>query len=147
MRRLTVVLATLPIVGVHLAASVAFAGCQVDTEPVAFGIVDLTRATNSTGLIVLNCSITTNIEVALSSDSAPGQRTMTGPNAGRLKYELYTDAGRQVEWGDGSGNGKRVPAIAVGEETRRLTVYGQVPRQDAVPAGAYTDSLTVVVSF
>lgn len=147
MRRLIFVLASLPIAGVHLAAGAAFASCQVDTKPVAFGIVDITRNTDGTGEIVLNCSTTTNVEVALDSGSEPGQRTMTGAKGGRLKYELYTDASRATAWGDGSGNSGTVAASNVGEEARRLTIYGRVPQQDPVPADTYTYPLTVVLSF
>jgi len=147
MRRLTSVLASLPAAAVCLATGIAFAACQVNTRPVAFGDVDVTRATDTTGEVVLSCTITTDVDVALASGATPGQRYMSGPNGGRLTYELYTDASRSVEWGDGSGNGRTVPANNVGEESRRLTIYGRVPQQNAVPPGAYTDSLTVLVSF
>lgn len=147
MRRLTLALATLPIVALQLTAGPARAACQVDTVPVAFGIVDVTRTTDTTGEITLSCSITTDVEVALEGSSAPGQRSMAGPGGARLTYELYTDASRSQAWGDGGGNSATRSANSVGEDTRRLTIYGRVPRQDAVPAGAYSDSLTVVVSF
>jgi len=147
MRRLILVLATLPIAGLPLGAGDALAACTVDTRPVAFGVIDVTRTEEGKGEIALSCSITTDVVVGLASGSAPGQRYMTGSNGGRLIYELYTDATRKVEWGDGSGSGETVPASNVGEDTRRLTIYGEVPRQDPVPADAYTDSLTVLVSF
>lgn len=147
MRRLTLILAALPLVGLPLAAGDALAACSVDTRPVAFGVVDVTRTEEGTGEITLSCSITTNVEVGLTSSSGPGERAMLGPGDGRLTYELFTDASRQLAWGDGNGNGATVSANDVGEEGRRLTIYGEVPRQDAVPPGAYSDSLTVVVNF
>lgn len=148
MRRLILVLATLPIAGLPLVAGDARAACTVDTQPVAFGVIDVTQTTESRGEIALSCSITTNVLVGLASASAPpGQRSMAGTNGRRLTYELYTDASRTAAWGDGNGAGAAVPANNVGEDTRRLTIYGEVPRQDPVPAGDYTDSLTVVISF
>jgi len=147
MRRLTLALATLPVLGLQLTAGETLAACQVDTRPVAFGVIDVTRTTDGTGEIVLNCSTAANVEVALDSGAAPGQRYMTGAKGGRLKFELYTDATRSTAWGDGSGNGATVTASNVGEEARRLTIYGRVPRQHPVPADAYTYPLTVVLSF
>ena len=147
MRRLTLALASLAISGLVLDAGTAVAACQVDTRAVAFGVVDVTRTTDGTGEIVLNCSTAADVEVALDSGAAPGQRYMTGPKGGRLKFELYTDATRATAWGDGSGSGATVTASNVGEEARRLTIYGRVPRQHPVPADAYTYPLTVVLSF
>ena len=125
----------------------AMAACQIDTRPVAFGVVDVTRQNDSNGEIALSCTIATEFEVGLSSSTAPGQRYMAGPSGGRLSYDLYPDATRSVPWGDGTGNSTTQPVSNDGESTTRLPIYGRVPRQDAVPPGAYSDSLTVLVSF
>lgn len=146
MRRLTLALAILSISAFQLSSGVALAACQVDTRPVAFGIIDVTRATDGTGEIVLTCSTTANVDVALDSGAPPGQRYMTGPKGGRLKFELFTDATRATAWGDGSGNSATVTVRNVGEEARRLTIYGRVPRQEPVPADSYTYPLTVILS-
>jgi spore coat protein U-like protein len=143
MRRLTAILASLPLA----IGATAAAACTVDTRPVAFGIVDVTRTTKSNGRVSVSCSIPTDVEVGLTSGSGPGQRAMIGSGGGRLTYELFTDATRQEAWGDGSGNGAIVQLTNVGEEPQTREIYGEVPRQDPVPPGAYTDSLTVVVSF
>jgi spore coat protein U-like protein len=140
-------LAGLLMAGSLLASGNASAACQIDTRPVAFGVVDVTRQNDSNGEIALNCSIATEVEVALSSSTTPGQRFMAGPSGGRLTYELYPDAARSVPWGDGTGNSTTQPVISDGESTTRLTIYGRVPRQDAVPPGAYGDALTVQVTF
>jgi spore coat protein U-like protein len=148
MRRLTLVLASLPLAALQLATGITgVAACQVDTKAVAFGVVDVTRGTESRGEIAVSCPITTDVEVGLASGSEPGQRAMLAPGGGRLTYELFTDATRQRAWGDGSGNGATVSASDVGEDVVRLPIYGEVPQQDPVPPGAYTDSLTVVVTF
>ena len=140
-------LAGLLLAGSLLTSGNAWAACQIDTRPVAFGVVDVTRENNSNGEITLDCSLVTEVEVALSSSTAPGQRYMAGPSGGRLTYELYPDATRSVPWGDGTGNSTTFTVISDGESTTRLTIYGRVPRQDAVPPGAYGDALTVQVSF
>jgi len=70
---------------------------------------------------------------------------MTGPGSYSLAYELYRDVGRRQRWGNtlnvdtltGSGTAA----------TQTLTVYGRVPPQAPVAAGAYSDKITVTVTF
>ncbi len=128
-------------------AGPATALCQIDAEPVTFGIVDVREATDSSGEIAVSCAVATSFVVALSGSGAPGDRYMTGPGNGRLAYDLFTDASRSSRWGDGSGAGQVVTGVSDSEATRRLIVYGRVPRQNAVPAGGYSDSLVIELSF
>lgn len=125
----------------------ASAACQVDTRPVAFGVVDVTRDSDGNGEITLNCTVATEVEVAISSGTAPGQRFMAGPSGGQLTYDIFPDTARTLPWGDGTGNSVTRSIVTDGESTTRLTIYGLVPQQDAVPPGSYSDSLTVLVNF
>ena len=128
-------------------AGTAQAACQVDAKPVAFGVVDVRQRTDSTGEIAVNCSIAIAFAVAISGNGSPGNRYMNGPSNGRLSYELFTESSYSTRWGDGSGAGQVVGRVSDGENTNRLTVYGRVPQQDAVPAGGYSDFLTIELSF
>lgn len=130
-----------------LPAGPAVAACQVDAKPVTFGIVDVRQRTDSTGEIAVDCAFATPFEVAITGSGSPGDRHMSGPGNSRLAYELYTDSSHSTRWGDGSGAGQVVGDMSDGETTRRLTVYGRVPQQAAVPAGSYSDALTVELSF
>ncbi len=125
----------------------ARAACQVDTKPVAFGVVDVRQRTDTTGEIAVSCDVATSFVVAITGNGSPGDRYMTGPGSGRLAYELFTDSSFATRWGDGSGAGQIVARVSDGETTERLTVYGRVPQQSAVPAGGYSDSLTIELSF
>ena len=145
MRGLTHVLLALAVWA--LPSVTAQAACQVDAKPVAFGVVDVRQRTDSTGEIAVNCTIAIPFAVAISGNGSPGDRYMTGPGNGRLTYELFTDSSYSTRWGDGSGAGQVVGEASDGESTNRLTVYGRVPQQGAVPAGGYSDSLTVELSF
>lgn len=144
MRRLialSVLMSTCLLVGVS-----AHAACQVDTKPVTFGIVDVANRNDSNGEIVLNCSMNTSFAIGLSSDDGPNERSMVGPNGGRLAYDLFTDRTRATRWGD-SGGGSEVAGISDGESANRFTIYGRVPSQKPVPPGSYSDVLTVSVDF
>ena len=64
-----------------------------------------------------------------------------------ITYELYRDAARTQRWGntpgtdtsDGTGAGESSPLTQ--------TVYGRVPPQATAPAGAYTDIVTVTLTY
>jgi spore coat protein U-like protein len=133
--------------GLLLGAGIADAACQVDAKPVSFGVVDVQQRTDSTGEIAVDCSVAVEFSIAISGSGSPGDRFMSGPSNGRLAYELYTDSSFSSRWGDGSGSGTLVFRQSDGETTERITVYGRVPRQDAVPAGSYSDALVVELSF
>ena len=129
-----------------LLASPALGACQVDTKPVTFGVVDVGNRNDSNGEIVLNCSIGTSFAIGLSSNGSSSARAMAGPNGGRLAYDLFTDRTRAMRWGDGGGDSE-VTGSSDGESASRFTIYGRVPSQDPVPPGAYSDVLTVSVTF
>jgi spore coat protein U-like protein len=71
---------------------------------------------------------------------------MSGPDGGRLLYELYQDAAHAVRWGDGGASGG-VRGGQADAAAANLTIYGVVPRQDPVPAGVYFDNLEVTLRF
>jgi spore coat protein U-like protein len=62
-----------------------------------------------------------------------------------LSYELYQDAGLSTVWGLDE-NAKVEPA-APSTTAVDYTVYASVPAGQSVPAGTYTDSVAVTVSF
>lgn len=130
-----------------MSAVAAEAACQIDVKPVAFGIIDVGQRSDSTGEIAVSCAIATSFSVAINGVGAPDDRFMTGPGSGRLAYGLFTDATFSTLWGDGSGAGQVVTGMNDGETISRLTVYGRVPQQNAVPAGLYSDFLTVELNF
>jgi spore coat protein U-like protein len=108
----------------------------------------LTVATNQTGAIQVQCTNTSPFNIGLNSGTAPGAtvttRQMTNGVA-TVNYSLYSDSGRTTNWGNtvgtdtvsGTGNGT----------SQSFTVYGQVPAQPTPAAGAYTDTITVTVTY
>lgn len=65
--------------------------------------------------------------------------------ANSIAYQLYQNATRSTVWGNtvgtntvaGTGNGN----------VQLLTVYGSVPAQATPPAGTYSDTVTVTVTY
>jgi spore coat protein U-like protein len=63
-----------------------------------------------------------------------------------LSYELHSDAGLSTVWGN-TVDTDVVEAAAPSTTAVDYTVYASVPAQQSVPAGTYTDSVAVTVSF
>jgi spore coat protein U-like protein len=115
--------------------------CSVEVGRLDFGSYDPRRAapTDFTAVIRYRCT-GASPTIALV---AAGERVLRGAD-GVLRYGLYLDAARTRAWGDGTaGTG----VASFGQATGTAVVYGRIyPRQN-VPAGAYSDSISVVAWF
>lgn len=76
------------------------------------------------------------------NSSGSTRRMRQGTTANYVQYELYTDSGRSTRWdtssvvtGTGSGN------------SQTLTIYGRVPSGQSAPAGNYSDTVTITVTY
>jgi spore coat protein U-like protein len=63
----------------------------------------------------------------------------------KLNYALYSDATRLANWGETDGV-DTVDFAGTGLAVDH-TVYGRIAAQQVVPAGAYSDTITVTVSY
>ncbi|MET0517908.1 MAG: spore coat U domain-containing protein [Burkholderiaceae bacterium] len=128
--------------------------CTISGSAMNFGssIDPLASATplDATSTLSVQCTNTTPYTVALNAGSNAGgasnfgNRTMkSGSNS--LGYQLYLDAGRASVWGDGTASGT-VGGTGTGS-TQSLTIYGRLPSLSNVVPGAYTDTVTVTISY
>jgi spore coat protein U-like protein len=71
--------------------------------------------------------------------------------ANTLQYNLYTTAAFTTVFGDGSGASQTESGAGAGVATAvAFTVFGQLPdnaTNQAVVPGAYTDTITVTVTY
>jgi len=111
-------------------------------------------AMTQTSTVSVKCTKNSAYTVALNGGNTAGgtvaQRLMAS-GAYTLQYNLYTTTGHTIVWGDGTGSSVTEGGTGAGLATATgFTVYGQVPdnaaNQLAVP-GAYTDTITVTVSY
>ena len=130
----------------------AEAACTITTTGVSFGTYDVfnSSATTSTGTVTYRCGNSDhNITITLSSGSSGTftSRTMK-KGAENLTYNLFMDAAFTSVWGDGSGT---TTTYHIGNPPNgtdvSLTVYGQVPAQQDVSAGSYTDTVVATINF
>jgi spore coat protein U-like protein len=124
--------------------------CNVRASDLSFGAYATGAGTPLGGqtTLVLECTAGFAVEVGLDAGQGAGatvqdRRMMSGTDS--LRYGLYQDAARLQVWGDTSGI-DTVPMNGTGAP-QSVTIYGQVPANQQVPAGTYSDVITVRVYF
>ena len=157
MAKVRCVLRPLAVIGLVVAsatASPAMAACSVSVTGVAFGAYDTLTPANddSAGSLTAVCHPSDqSIEVWISGGSSGSVLARTMRNGAEvLNYNLYTDAGRTIVWGDGSsGNALNLNngTVSGGQRTFSQPIYGRIPALQAVGAGTYNDTLVVTVVF
>ncbi len=144
--RPTAMAGLLLIIGAFAAMPAQTANCTLAVQSVVFGSYDTLSNQNldSAGSISVSCDSTDTFTVALS----PGHGTMLArqmqSGADSMTYNLFTDSLRSIVWGDGTSG----TSLASGSGTSAtFAVYGRVPPAQKIPAGIYTDSITVTLTF
>jgi len=132
--------------GLSAIAARAGAECSINVTDVSFGEYDVfnSLSTDITGSLAVSCDTDTPFQIALGTGSGHfGAREMRdGPHV--LVYNLYTDPTRLSIWGDGSPGTSILSTSGTGGH---YTVYGRIPARQNVPAGGYTDTIIVTLTF
>lgn len=131
--------------------------CSVGTTAVAFGNYNPISATPVTAngnvavtcsaLVIFTASYVISMNAGNSGSFATRFMNLTGNH---LNYNLYTTVARTIIWGNGTAGTGTVSDsyTAIGlSETRNYTVFGLLPALQALPAGTYTDTITVTVTY
>ncbi len=114
--------------------------------------------TNGSGTISVQCSLggivslLVSYEIRLSTGGSGNFTTrQMSKGASKLNYNLYRNSARNQIWGDGTGSAQALVdsyLLALGAPTTQTyTIYAQIPRQQNVVAGAYTDTIVVTVIY
>ena len=131
------------------------ANCTISTAPVAFGAYDpvsanAATALNGTGTVSVSCTSGASTSVTLGqgananagSTAAVPLRRLKDSGTNFLSYALYSDSGRTTVWEGVTG----VAHNGTGTLTN-LTVYGQIPAGQNVPAANYSDTVVATITF
>ena len=128
------------------------AGCLVTADnDLSFGTASfLDNELTGTADFTIKCTTGTSGTIALDAGLGIGAtastRMMTN-GANQIEYALYADAGHATVWGDGVNGGSTIVHVGDGSEAI-LTVYGKTTASGAAPAaGAYSDTITITVSY
>lgn len=130
------------------------ASCTVNNATLAFGNYDPVSANVTAPLdqqvaLNWNCTNTTPAHIRLgqgtnpaltSTDLIPLRQMANGTNM--LAYFLYSDTGRSTVWENNTG-----VAVTGSGVAQNSNVYGRVTGGQNVPAGSYTDSVVITLSY
>jgi spore coat protein U-like protein len=140
------------------AQAVFLGSCSVAATAVGFGVYTPLTQLNSTGTVSVTCSgvsLPTLVPVVIALNAGSGGGTfaarLMASGANTLSYNLYTDSNAMNIWGDGTGGSvvanATVSVPIIGSGQTNVTVFGRIPAtQDPAPS-AYTDTITVTVSY
>ncbi len=104
----------------------------------------------TTGTVTVSCIPNLAYDIGIDKGQGAGatenHRLLT-KQAGnqQLNYGLFQDAGHQRMYGTVIGQ-NTLHQIATGS-TEVITIYGEIPRNQAVGAGTYLDRVTILVTF
>jgi spore coat protein U-like protein len=93
-----------------------------------------------------------NVSFSAGMHGSFAARKMAGPTATMLNYNLYSDPGMTMVLGDGSG-GTQVVSSSIQVAILNLlvpqvqNVYAQIPANQNVPHGCYSDTVTMTLQF
>jgi len=124
--------------------------CSVTATDLGFGAYDPLSATNTDAATTLDvtCTLTTTYDVGMDAGTGTGATTTVRVmefGANTLNYALYQETGRTTIWGENVGV-DTVSGTGTGS-AQTLTVYGRIPALQSVTPGAYSDLITVTVTF
>lgn len=104
----------------------------------------------ATGTVTLTCLANLSYDIGIDKGQGAGATedhrllTKQGGNQ-QLNYGLFQDAGHQHMYGTVIGQ-NTLHQIATGS-SEIITIYGEIPRNQAVGAGTYLDRVTIFVTF
>jgi spore coat protein U-like protein len=131
--------------------------CTASAATTAFGNYYFSDSSpnDTTGNVQVICSAeapsTVSYVITLNMGNAGSfsPRQMTN-GANTLNYNLYTDAGRTLIWGDGTSGTNTVSDaynLSVSSQTNNYTIYARIAASQSPAVGAYSDAISVTVEF
>lgn len=126
------------------------ATCEVTAQDLEFGDYDPVAAAHLDAATELSVTCTNGsaYEVGLSlgdgSSASTATRYMT-QGSDQLGYVLYQNPQRTTLWGDDEGN-NTLSDVGTGV-AKTIDVFARIPMQQTAPAGDYTDTIVVTVTW
>ena len=150
-RRILAFFPALALAGLFTGTSASAACTFSNTVAVSFPVYDVFSATDDdgTGAFTIGCTTNTSAMVSLSAGGGGSfsPRSMAGPRAVLLNYNLYSDGGRTTVWGDGTGGSTSVSRSLSAGVPFTFTIFARIfHNQSSVIAGLYSDSVIVTVA-
>lgn len=127
------------------------ASCTVTASTLAFGNYNPLSSTplDATSSITVNCTTGSTYTVGLNAGGTSGATVTTRQmlqSTNALNYSLFRDSGHTTNWGNTPGTDTPASVVAT-TSAATTTVYGRIPALQNVPAGSYTDTVQVTVTY
>lgn len=124
-------------------------GCTISALPLVFMVpVPTNLNVDSTSTLTVRCSpnipFTIDIDTGLYANGINRRVRNASVNA-FINYDVYRDPPRSQVWGTGQAKNVSGNSGPTGRVT--VPVYGRLASSANLKAGAYTDTLTVTISF
>ncbi len=123
-------------------------GCEVGDASIDFGSYQSGQGADlvtNTNLVLSNCTVdSVVVELDGGATGDPTARRLTGPGGATLRYQLFKGPNLGNPFRD-NGGGRTIDMT--GRTTANVPVYGRIPRGQTVPAGTYTDTINVTLTF
>ena len=129
--------------------------CSVTATSLNFGTFSGSRV-DAGGTVSVTCNGNGNNNIAAISLSEGNShsfldRYMFEGGGNELHYNLYVDGAYSTIWGNGVGETQlkfqQFDFRQVGDVTQSATIFGRIPIQAVPAAGAYADTIIVIVTF
>ncbi len=122
--------------------------CSIAGSTIDFGTYSAGQqaALDADGAVSYSGCPASTLTIALDGGSAGdvANRAMTNGSGDILNYQLYRNSARNQVWGEGA-EAQQVVLLVPGAGD--VQVYGRIPGSQSVPAGTYTDTVNVTLTF
>lgn len=122
--------------------------CRITASAMEFGTYTAGRAADldANGAVTYAGCNGAALSLALDGGSSNdiGNRTMRSSGGQTLRYQLYRNAARSSVAGR---NNQQITATAPANGSGSLVIYGRIFGGQTVPAGAYSDTINLVLTF
>lgn len=122
--------------------------CRITASAMEFGTYTSGRTTDldANGSVTFAGCNGADLSLALDGGSSNdiGNRTMRSAGGQTLRYQLYRNAARSSVAGRGN---QQITATAAASGSGSLLIYGRIFGGQSVPAGAYSDTINLVLTF
>jgi spore coat protein U-like protein len=124
--------------------------CNITTSELSFDPYTGTEL-DGTGAVSHNCTHSLSADITLGvglnqnggTAAAPVRRMKHG-STDYLNYLLFSDTNRSTIWGNDGSSDKTITGAGTSES---VTIFGRITAGQTVPAGAYSDTVAVTITF
>jgi spore coat protein U-like protein len=131
-----------------LVTATVSATCTGSGTPLTFGAYTGVLS-HATAIGTVTCTNTTPYNIGLDAGISVGatvtSRKMTGPSGALLSYQIFSDSAYSINWGNTIGT-DTVAGVGNGLG-QSFTAYGQIPAGQYYAPGAYSDLITVTITY